>query len=221
MSTRPSRMSATSSPSDDRWSTGEASTGSVYTTVRPILPRTWFIACARAWTMGGCASPAMTTLAPLWARRSAAIAPMFTPASGAVPAGRPATPTAAASASACPLNLSRRQREPVIGARPGRGGHGLDDIEPVHPIAELWPPPGGVLVRVAQARRSGGQEIGIDGHDDVGLADAVLRIHHVAEREARAGLDVHGAEGIPAVPLGLGISCEDSLDLGGERRRAD
>ena len=55
------------------------------------------------------------------------------------------------SARATRFDLARLQRQPMIGARAGRGRHALDRVEPVHALGVFRAPPRGEVARVAQA----------------------------------------------------------------------
>ncbi len=222
--TSPFFTSATRSAREASWSTGAASTGSVRKTVFPKLPSASFRAWAAAWTSGGAKSPATTTERPAEALRSfAAVAANFSALSSS-PEGRakPASPSSAPSASAKAGRVLAAERKPVVGERTGRARRNLDGVEAGHllrPAREA--PPGRERLRVANRVRSRGEEVGIEGDDDVGGAEVVAGLRRLAESDPGAGADGVASGRFPLVPLRLREGGEQGLQLRAEGRGGD
>ena len=116
---------------------------------------------------------------------------------------------------------ARLDREPVVGRGPGVGVGRLGDVEAVHdpflrgPLRREGPLVGD------PARGAAGEEVGLQGEDDVGPVEAIDGVDDLAEGELRAGPGGVLVDGVVAVPLRLGERGEELLDLAGEAGRAD
>jgi hypothetical protein len=119
------------------------------------------------------------------------------------------------------FNLTGPHRQTMIGARPGRGRHALDRVQPVHAIRLLRSPARREGARIPQRPGAAAQEVGVEGEDDVRVLNAVLRLDELAEGELRAQACVVAARGIPLVPPGGRQPPEQLLQLRRQRRGAD
>ncbi len=138
--------------------------------------------------------------------------------SGALPAG--IAPTPAASAAREGLDLGRRHRPAVVGARSRQARGRFDGVEPAHRAR-----PGAAARRevahVAGHRGSAPQEVALERDDDLRVGEGVDRLEVLPEGQARPRVDVLAAGGLPGDPLRRRKLREDGGDLRGERRRGD
>src|SRR4029079_11072115 len=116
------------------------------------------------------------------------------------------------------LDLTRREREAMVGARSGRRGHAFQRVEPVHPGATLWLPPRDEVARITQGAGSAAEKVRVKGDDEVRLIKAVLRVDVVSEGELGAGPLVVAARRVPLMPRCRRKTLEHLADLFSERR---
>jgi hypothetical protein len=82
-------------------------------------------------------------------------------------------------------DLGRPQRQAMVGHGTSIGVGALDDVQPVHGRLPLpCPPPGGEIMRIANAAGFARQKIGVEGQDDRRLVETRLRLHVFAEGQA-------------------------------------
>jgi hypothetical protein len=121
------------------------------------------------------------------------------------------------------LDLAGLHGHAVIGAPAGDGRRGFGHVETAHALGRRVEP-------AARRERAGvlhaegvlgGEEVGVERDDDVGLREVVHRLHVFAERQFRAGARVVTRRRFPLHPARLGVLRQNLLDLGGQRRRVD
>ena len=117
--------------------------------------------------------------------------------------------------------LGRTSRKPVIGLRAGQRRHRFDRVEPVHAVRVLGTPARDEIACVAQPARTGAEQIGIEGQDDVGAFDVILRIDVLAQGDLRPETGVVPAGRVPLVPSRERQPSQQILNLRRQRRRID
>ena len=144
---------------------GVSSTGAMYSTVEPTLPRCALIACASACTDAGWSDPGTTRPAPRRRPRSAAAAETKR-RSGSASAGArtPGTPAAAARARATPSTSAALSGDPVIGGGAGEGHRALDRVEAAEAVRPGVGPPRlrREVARVPHAGERAREEVGVE-----------------------------------------------------------
>ena len=118
------------------------------------------------------------------------------------------------------LNISRTDRQAVIGVGTGQAETALDGVEPIHravrPI-RLAPRP--KILAVAQAANLTEKEVGVQSQDHPGFFKMILNFNGLAEdlRQVPAGQTERGI----LVPFGLGIFPQHGFDFGSQAWRSD
>ena len=175
-----------------------------------MFPSASFMACASAWTSGGCVSPGDDDrLRPRCARRSrSAGEPRRTP-----PArprrGRRRLPSSAAGERG---DVGRLERQPMIGLRAGDRRAALDRVEADRRFDAAAPG----VARRSLARTGHGrdrsQEVGVERQDDVGPIEVIDESPECARARATAGW-------FPRCHLACGQFFQQAVELIGERWR--
>ena len=104
-------------------------------------------------------------------------------------------------------NLAGAQAQAMLGLHAGRGGRALDGIEAVHAVFRLLAAVGVIANQFVEAGVGGaGEEIGVEGDDDVGLAQVVLDVQPIfKEGSSDCRLVLHqgglGIRGLHCLPL--------------------
>ncbi len=214
-------MSAASSRSDCPFGDGEAATGSINRMVAPKLPSAPLIAWAKRWISTGCSRPTWTSAWPRCCCRScAAASSQAALAPGACFQSCGPAPSAAARWRSAAVNLSRAQRQPMIGLGADQGRRAFDRIDPAH----LGPglvraPPRGEVAGIGEPARHRRDQIAFDREDHIGGVE----IEHLVERPPKGalaggefGVAVQRLPLVPAHRRELLLQCSD---LRGERGR--
>src|SRR5260370_6000968 len=93
------------------------------------------------------------------------------------------------------LDFGGAHRKAMVGFGAGERGTALGGVD-----AQIGYR--GTSARVSHVAGAGGQKIGIEGENDLGIFDAIVRIHGLAKRKLRAGSRSMRTRGFVLMPLG-------------------
>ena len=120
------------------------------------------------------------------------------------------------------LDVGGAHGQPVVCLCPGERRRALHRIHPAHRPAFVGHAAAvGEVARVADASRSGAQEVGVEREDDVRLVEVVDRLDRPAHRLARRGAGAVPGDRVVLMPARLWILLEDRRHELGKRWRGD
>ena len=106
------------------------------------------------------------------------------------------------------VKLRGPKREAVIGEDAGRTRRRFHTVEPRR---RRLGAPRGEVARVTHAAGQRGEEVGVQGDDDVAIREVVTGLQRVAERESGTGVYIVARERLIGVPGRRGIALQERL----------
>ena len=115
------------------------------------------------------------------------------------------------------FDVAGAHRKAVVGRGPGHARRGLDGVEPVHPSSLAGAAARRELPDRAEVARPAGEEVGVQGEDDVRLRKVENGVHGLPERGSRPRPGVVPVGRLPLVPAGFGQFHQERPQLRAER----